>query len=67
MVDVHGYVGRGQIKTDLPLSVTDTSRTSQVVSGRLNGGGSKIALELNQGNLILRSDEGVERGDEAKR
>lgn len=66
-VDVHGYVGRGQIKTDLPLSVTDTSRTSQVVSGRLNGGGSKIALELNQGNLILRSDEGVEGGDEAKR
>ena len=62
-VDVHGYVGRGQIKTDLPLSVTDTSRTSQVVSGRLNGGGSKIALELNQGNLILRSDEGVERGE----
>ena len=66
-VDVHGYVGRGQIKTDLPLSVTDTSRTSQVVSGRLNGGGSKIALELNHGNLILRSDEGVEGGDEAKR
>lgn len=62
-VDVHGYVGRGQIKTDLPLSVTDTSRTSQVVSGRLNGGGSKIALELNHGNLILRSDEGVEGGE----
>ena len=55
-VDVHGYVGRGQIKTDLPLSVTETSRTSQVVSGRLNGGGSKIALEINHGNLILRSE-----------
>lgn len=54
-VDVHGYVERGQIKTDLPLAVTGTSRTSQVVSGRLNGGGSKIALELNHGNLILRS------------
>lgn len=57
-VDIHGYVGRGQIQTDLPLSVTGTSRTAQVVSGRLDGGGSKIALELDRGNLILRSDEG---------
>lgn len=63
-VDVHGYVGRGQIQTDLPLSVTGTSRTSQVVSGRLDGGGSKIALELDRGNLILRADEGV--GEKAK-
>ena len=57
-VDVHGYVGHGQIQTDLPLSVTGTSRTAQVVSGRLDGGGTKIALELDRGNLILRSDEG---------
>ncbi len=57
-VDIHGYVGRGQIQTDLPLSVTSTSRTAQVVSGRLDGGGTKIALELDRGNLILRSAEG---------
>ena len=58
-VDIHGYVGRGQIQTDLPLSLTGTSRTSQVVSGPLNGGGARIALELDRGNLILRSSEGV--------
>ena len=63
-VDVHGYVGRGQIQTDLPLSVTSTSRTAQVVSGRLDGGGTKIALELDRGNLILRSAEGDD--EEAK-
>ncbi len=62
-VDVHGYVGRGHLQTDLPLSITGTSRTSQVVSGQLNGGGSRVAIELAQGNLNLRSDGDVETGD----
>ena len=56
-VDVHGYVGRGGIQTDLPLSITGVSRTSQVVTGQLNGGGSKVAVELGRGNLSLYSDE----------
>ena len=56
-VDVHGYVGRGGIQTDLPLSITGVSRTSQVVTGQLNGGGAKVAIELGRGNLSLYSDE----------
>ena len=60
-VDVHGYVGRGRIQTDLPLSITGVSRTSQVVTGQLNGGGSKVAIELGRGSLSLSSDEDVER------
>ena len=52
-VDVHGYVGRGSIQTDLPLSITGVSRTSQVVTGQLNGGGSKVAIELGRGSLSL--------------
>ena len=59
-VDVHGYVGRGRLQTDLPLSITGVSRTSQVVTGQLNGGGTKVAVELGQGDLSLRSDEDVE-------
>ena len=60
-VDVHGYVGRGSIQTNLPLSITGVSRTSQVVTGQLNGGGSKVAVELGRGSLSLHSDEDVER------
>ncbi len=56
-VDVHGYVGRGRIQTDLPLSITGVSRTSQVVTGQLNGGGTKVAVELGRGDLSLHSDE----------
>jgi len=59
-VDVHGYVGRGSIQTDLPLSITGVSRTSQVVTGRLNGGGTKVAIELGRGDLRLYSDEDIE-------
>jgi DUF4097 and DUF4098 domain-containing protein YvlB len=59
-VDVHGYVGRGGIQTNLPLSITGISRTSQVVTGQLNGGGSKVAIELGRGDLSLRSDEDIE-------
>ena len=59
-VDVHGYVGRGKIQTDLPLSITGVSRTSQVVTGQLNGGGAKVAIELGRGNLSLYSDKDVE-------
>ena len=59
-VDVHGYVGRGDIQTDLPLSITGVSRTSQVVTGQLNGGGAKVAIELGRGSLSLHSDEDVE-------
>ena len=62
-VDVHGYVGRGSIQTDLPLSITGVSRTSQVVTGQLNGGGSKVAIELGRGSLSLYSDEDVERDE----
>ncbi|MCY3682821.1 MAG: hypothetical protein OXH16_15580 [Gemmatimonadetes bacterium] len=60
-VDVHGYVGRGSIQTNLPLSITGVSRTSQVVTGQLNGGGSKVAIELGRGDLRLYSDEDIER------
>ena len=56
-VDVHGYVGLGRIQTDLPLSITGVSRTSQVVTGQLNGGGTKVAVELGRGDLSLHSDE----------
>ena len=59
-VNVHGYVGRGSIQTDLPLSITGVSRTSQVVTGQLNGGGSKVAIELGRGSLSLSSDEDIE-------
>ena len=59
-VDVHGYVGRGDIQTDLPLSITGVSRTSQVVTGQLNGGGAKVAIELGRGNLRLYSDEEID-------
>ncbi len=59
-VDVHGYVGRGGIQTDLPLSITGVSRTSQVVTGQLNGGGSKVAVELGRGNLSLYSGEEID-------
>lgn len=59
-VDVHGYVGRGDIQTDLPLSVTGVSRTSKVVTGQLNGGGAKVAVELGRGDLSLRSDGDIE-------
>lgn len=59
-VDVHGYVGRGSIQTDLPLSITGVSRTSQVVTGQLNGGGSKVAIELGRGNLSLSSGEEID-------
>ena len=59
-VDVHGYVGRGRLQTDLPLSITGVSRTSQVVTGQLNGGGTKVAVELGRGDLSLRSDEDIE-------
>ena len=59
-IDVHGYVGRGKIQTDLPLSITGVSRTSQVVTGQLNGGGAKVAIELGRGNLSLYSDKDVE-------
>lgn len=60
-VDVHGYVGRGSIQTDLPLSITGVSRTSQVVTGQLNGGGCRVAIELGRGDLRLYSDEEIER------
>ena len=59
-VDVHGYVGRGSIQTDLPLSITGVSRTSQVVTGQLNGGGSKVAIELGRGSLRLYPDEEID-------
>ncbi len=59
-VDVHGYVGRGDIQTDLPLSITGVSRTSQVVTGQLNGGGSKVAIELGRGSLRLYSGEEID-------
>ena len=59
-VDVHGYVGRGSIQTDLPLSITGVSRTSQVVTGQLNGGGAKVAIELGRGDLRLHSDEEID-------
>ncbi len=59
-VDVHGYVGRGNIQTDLPLSITGVSRTSQVVTGQLNGGGSKVAIELGRGSLRLSSGEEID-------
>ena len=59
-VDVHGYVGRGSIQTDLPLSITGVSRTSQVVTGQLNGGGAKVAIELGRGSLSLSSDEEID-------
>ena len=59
-VDVHGYVGRGSIQTDLPLSITGVSRTSKVVTGQLNGGGAKVAIELGRGSLRLYSDEDIE-------
>lgn len=59
-VDVHGYVGRGSIQTDLPLSITGVSRTSQVVTGQLNGGGSKVAIELGRGSLSLSSGEEID-------
>lgn len=59
-VDIHGYVGRGGIQTNLPLSITGVSRTSQVVTGQLNGGGSKVAIELGRGDLSLSSDEDIE-------
>ena len=59
-VDVHGYVGRGSIQTDLPLSITGVSRTSQVVTGQLNGGGAKVAVELGRGSLSLSSDEEID-------
>ena len=59
-VDVHGYVGRGSIQTDLPLSITGVSRTSQVVTGQLNGGGAKVAIELGRGSLSLHSDEEID-------
>ena len=60
-VDVHGYVGRGSIQTNLPLSITGVSRTSQVVTGQLNGGGCRVAIELGRGSLSLHSDEDIER------
>ncbi len=56
-VDIHGYVGRGRIQTNLPLSITGVSRTSQVVTGQLNSGGAKVAVELGRGSLSLSSDE----------
>lgn len=59
-VDVHGYVGRGKIQTDLPLSITGVSRTSQVVTGQLNGGGAKVAIELGRGSLSLSSGEEID-------
>ena len=59
-VDVHGYVGRGSIQTNLPLSITGVSRTSQVVTGQLNGGGAKVAVELGRGSLSLHSDEEID-------
>jgi DUF4097 and DUF4098 domain-containing protein YvlB len=59
-VDVHGYVGRGGIQTDLPLSITGVSRTSQVVTGQLNGGGAKVAIELGRGSLSLSSGEEID-------
>lgn len=59
-VDVHGYVGRGSIQTDLPLSITGVSRTSQVVTGQLNGGGAKVAIELGRGKLSLSSGEEID-------
>ncbi len=59
-VDVHGYVGRGSIQTNLPLSITGVSRTSQVVTGQLNGGGAKVAVELGRGSLSLSSDEEID-------
>ncbi len=59
-VDVHGYVGRGNIQTDLPLSITGVSRTSQVVTGQLNGGGAKVAIELGRGSLRLYSGEEID-------
>ena len=59
-VDVHGYVGRGSIQTDLPLSITGVSRTSQVVTGQLNGGGCRVAIELGRGNLSLSSDKDID-------
>ena len=59
-VDVHGYVGRGSIQTDLPLSITGVSRTSQVVTGQLNGGGAKVAIELGRDSLSLSSGEEID-------
>ncbi len=59
-VDVHGYVGRGGIQTDLSLSITGVSRTSQVVTGQLNGGGAKVAIELGRGSLSLSSGEEID-------
>lgn len=57
-VDVRGYVRAGRVHTDLPLDVSEDPRSGQSVSGRLNGGGARITVEVDGGNLNLSRGAG---------
>ncbi|MBT3602492.1 MAG: hypothetical protein HN521_05425, partial [Candidatus Latescibacteria bacterium] len=52
-VDVQGVVNRGKLRTDLPLSVTGTDGATQTISGKLNGGGANVAIDVSKGKFEL--------------
>lgn len=53
-VEVQGFVRRGRVDTDLPLSVSANGQKGQSVSGQLGEGGKSVQIEVNGGNLRLR-------------
>jgi DUF4097 and DUF4098 domain-containing protein YvlB len=52
-VEVQGHVKQGKIHTDLPLEIQGTERKSQSITGQLNGGGSKITVDVEGGDLSI--------------
>lgn len=59
-VDVQAFVNRGRLRTDLPLSITGSPGAGQAISGKLNGGGARIAIEVDRGSLDIHSGDVVE-------
>lgn len=57
-IDVQACVTRGQIHTDLPLEISGDKKTGQSVTGQINGGGAKLTVELQRGDLSLQTCSG---------
>ena len=54
-VAVEGFVRRGNVETDLPLSVSANGEQGQSVSGNLGTGEAPVRVEMTRATLTLRS------------
>jgi len=55
-VAVEGFVRRGNVETDLPLSVSANGEQGQSVSGNLGSGDAPLRVEMARATLTLRSN-----------